>query len=1081
MTEAGPMPTDRVVRVFVSSTFLDMHEEREELVKRVFPRLRRLCEDRGVTWGEVDLRWGITDEERAEGKVLPVCLAEIRGCRPYFIGLLGERYGWVPDEIPAPVLDIEPWLAGHLGCSVTELEILHGVLDDPAMAGHSFFYFRDPAFVDALPAAERPKHLEGPLPEERERLGDAEAERRAAARRDRLADLKQRIRRSGLPVREGYRDAKDLGVRVLEDLTRVIERRFPEGSEPTPLDREAAAHEAFARSRSAVYVRRPEDFERLDRHAAEEGPPLVLVGDSGVGKSALLAAWADDYRERHRDAVVLAHFIGATADSTDWSATVRRLVGELDRRLGLGIDVPDEPDALRRAFQDVIDRAPRESRVVLLLDGLNQLEDREGALDLEWLPRELPPAVHLVVSCLPGRALEALGRRGWPTWEVEPLDVDRRRRLIHAYLDRHRKRLAPERVDRIAAAPQSANPLYLRSLLEELRLWGRHETLEAAIGHYLTAATPTELFDRILARHEEDYEDDRPGLVANAMSLLWAARRGLSTAELLDLLGAHGSPLPGAHWSPFHLAIQASLVDRSGLLAFSHDHLRQAVAARYVPSEADRRRAHLRLATYFQRQPIGPRMVEELAWQTAEAGEWDGLTILLGFDPYLAAAWKGDAGKLDVRRLWTRLEATGRTIESAYGEVIARPGERPLTAAIVRDLLAGVGRVEAALELDRRLLEFYRSAEFGDQVAARVERAGREGADDVPPGFLAQAQLRMVGDRLERMAHALLQQEELGQALETLQQAEAIWNQLGDRESLARCYALQADVHMAGKDLRAAEPLYERAEALFRDHGAAAEVTGVRLSRSRLLHARGRLQEALELAQMVERERRARGDLRALAIALSDIGLILHQMGDPTRAIAAFNEAARIDSELGDRRSLANVLVGRAASLARSGDRSAALDVWGEAEVIARNVGDRRTLADCLYNQAQELSRDAAGRARAAEKCAEARRLFAELGDRPSAMQAAGLLAQIQMGYRQAWKGWVGLGLVGLAAAAAVAAGFRSWWWWLLGGPLALLWLQAVALALVPGYRGAVARFQGQLGADLRRMDDEERRDANER
>ena len=83
--------TWRTVRVFISSTFRDMQAEREELVKRVFPQLRKLCEQRSVTWGEVDLRWGITHEQTAEGKVLPICLDEIRRCRPYFIGLLGQR------------------------------------------------------------------------------------------------------------------------------------------------------------------------------------------------------------------------------------------------------------------------------------------------------------------------------------------------------------------------------------------------------------------------------------------------------------------------------------------------------------------------------------------------------------------------------------------------------------------------------------------------------------------------------------------------------------------------------------------------------------------------------------------------------------------------------------------------------------------------------------------------------------------------------------------------------------------------------------------------------------------------------
>jgi hypothetical protein len=77
---------DRQIRVFVSSTFRDMQEDRDHLVKFVFPQLRQLCDSRGVVWSEVDLRWGVPDEDRAE--VLPICLEEIHRCRPFFIGLL---------------------------------------------------------------------------------------------------------------------------------------------------------------------------------------------------------------------------------------------------------------------------------------------------------------------------------------------------------------------------------------------------------------------------------------------------------------------------------------------------------------------------------------------------------------------------------------------------------------------------------------------------------------------------------------------------------------------------------------------------------------------------------------------------------------------------------------------------------------------------------------------------------------------------------------------------------------------------------------------------------------------------------
>lgn len=146
---------DRAIRVFVSSTFRDMHEEREELVKRVFPQIRRLCETRNVVWSEVDLRWGVTDEQKAEGAVLPICLAEIDRSRPYFIGLLGQRYGWVPEELPPGLADQLTWLSGLSGTSVTEMEILHGALNDRGAQDEVFFYLRDPAWLATRTTDER--------------------------------------------------------------------------------------------------------------------------------------------------------------------------------------------------------------------------------------------------------------------------------------------------------------------------------------------------------------------------------------------------------------------------------------------------------------------------------------------------------------------------------------------------------------------------------------------------------------------------------------------------------------------------------------------------------------------------------------------------------------------------------------------------------------------------------------------------------------------------------------------------------------------------------------------------------------
>lgn len=141
---------ERVVRVFVSSTFRDMVEDRNTLMTQVWPALRQLCRSRAVEFVELDLRWGITEAMSQRQETLRHCLAEIQRCRPYFIGLLGERYGWTPGPAAytAALLQEQHWLARAVAQhSVTELEILHGVLNAPEMAGRALFYCRDPAYA----------------------------------------------------------------------------------------------------------------------------------------------------------------------------------------------------------------------------------------------------------------------------------------------------------------------------------------------------------------------------------------------------------------------------------------------------------------------------------------------------------------------------------------------------------------------------------------------------------------------------------------------------------------------------------------------------------------------------------------------------------------------------------------------------------------------------------------------------------------------------------------------------------------------------------------------------------------------
>ncbi len=645
--DAGP--DERRIRVFVSSTFRDMQAERDILIKKIFPQLRKLCEERAVSWTEVDLRWGITTEESAEGKVLPLCLAEIERCRPYFIGLLGERYGWVPDEIDPELIEEQPWLEEHKQQSVTELEILHGVLNNPEMSDRSLFYFRDPDYLNHLPKGSN--------------AADIVSESTDAA--DKLAGLKDRIRarhdagQLDYAPRENYADPEALGEQVLADFTAIIEKLYPKDAVPDPLDQEAARHEAYAQSRRLAFVGREDLIHRLDEHFSSAGKPLVLTGESGCGKSALLAEWVTRWRKEHSEDLLIQHYIGSTPDSADWQGLVRRILGELKRAFGIKDDIPTQPEALRGALIEWTTKSAGSRRVVLVLDALNQLSAGDAAaLQLGWLPVVFPTNFRVLVSSLPGESLDALRKREWPELNVPLFSQADIKPAALAYFKVFSKTPSKDILAQLGSTPAACNPLYLRAVLDELRQFGIHEKLQAKASEYLSAPDLPALFDRILTRWDEDFGNysEHPDLVRRSLCLIACARFGLSEGELLDLLGKNGKPLPRRHWTPLYLAAESALALRAGLLNFGHDHLRAAVRTRWLNETKSARGFRVQLLEYFARiaDPTD-RKLDELPTLFLDLEQWEKLKDLLSDIPAFLRLRSTERWKLELHGFWIPL------------------------------------------------------------------------------------------------------------------------------------------------------------------------------------------------------------------------------------------------------------------------------------------------------------------------------------------------------------------------------------------------------------------------------------------
>ena len=100
------LPTHRLFRVFVSSTFNDLRAERNALQKHAFKRLRELCARHGAEFHAIDLRWGISEGASFEQATMPICLSEIARCqrvspRPNFLRF-SVNVWWRPPPAEMP-------------------------------------------------------------------------------------------------------------------------------------------------------------------------------------------------------------------------------------------------------------------------------------------------------------------------------------------------------------------------------------------------------------------------------------------------------------------------------------------------------------------------------------------------------------------------------------------------------------------------------------------------------------------------------------------------------------------------------------------------------------------------------------------------------------------------------------------------------------------------------------------------------------------------------------------------------------------------------------------------------------------
>lgn len=267
--------------------------------------------------------------------------------------------------------------------------------------------------------------------------------------------------------------------------------------------KEISHHLVQSSTKCAVFCGREHLLGRICLHmwesASDSHSPLVVYGPSGIGKTALLCKLAQEMREvLGPKAVVILRLLGSSPLSSDITSVLRSICLQICGACSLPLPnslTTNNYESLTRFFHLTLTRVSQKRQpLLIILDGLDYLSKTCHAHRLYWLPKEIPPNVHLVVSTQENsqHIFNNLEGSIEPKnfFEVEQLTFDHGKDVIHAYMSKMKRCLTPEQHSVILSIIQiSGNPLLLMLALNTARCWASYTSvLEEQLGTTLQQA-----------------------------------------------------------------------------------------------------------------------------------------------------------------------------------------------------------------------------------------------------------------------------------------------------------------------------------------------------------------------------------------------------------------------------------------------------------------------------------------------------------------------------------------------------------------------------------------------------------------
>ena len=939
--------TPPVIRVFLSSTFADMDKERSYFNEVLAPKIGRICAERGVSFFSVDLRWGITKEDQINGQVLPICLNEIDKCRPYFIGMIGNRYGSVLETVP-PALSLSiPWLKGKEGHSITELEMMYAVLDHNQrdFESNAAFYLRS----DRLS-----KELYGGLKLEEPAL------------LSRLDQLKSRVEETpGVPIGK-YDTIEEFGDLVMRDMLNWLDINFPKSAHISDMRRKWYDSEILRN-----YIDCPEMTDFLDSYIGSSRRPLLLCGDGARGKTTYLTAWTPAVGKK-----ILIN-CGSDDKYSYWPAVAREIISSIheidgtcelpDMPIGASmffqfVDFSDESssqdsrlasdfyfvtDAEREKFQNIfvqwMEKLQLRKEITVVINDLHLLED-EKSKTLAWLPASIPENLNIICTSNDKDMEQTVKFLGWNIKEVPCFETENAKKLTASYLHSYGKKLSDSQFKRLMSSVVTKYPGQLRFVIMFLINHGRFDNLDRLIERIALADGIEDVYRYVYDYLTGESSEEEIRTVRNVLGLVRYSNISLSERECFEL-SQQISECTSLAWSRIRRIFEQFDIVKGDYWNLRNEELQKFADQLLSPEE--QKSIHGILGAYFFGQlKINKNALysqKGIRYQTAYAKEalfhfrntedWEKLADVLSDRDILYYLCKVDW--YCVRAAWMKLfldsdfDIPARLMQLIRGYKGKTESDSQIVFMKLSELLMSLGYQECRQELYRTVgMEQIDESPYDVKLIELV-------SEDFISEYNEMVRLKSEGKlrQLQKYAENLLKKSD---TLNTMDRCQIL------------CFKSECEMHMGLREcISTANDYYTAAIKT----GMLSEISKALIMRGNALYRNERYPEVMEIQQKVLKIALNEGFLRDYLAAKNIVGMCCYRAKKYDTSIAIFDEMMAYWQKLSYTYEVCTVLINKCNALSLKGCIREALEI-GETfyEPHANDDSMKRIWASLLGN-----------------------------------------------------------------------------------------------------------------------------------